>query len=316
LITTPASFTPTLARVEGAPLRTFVFRNYDILVHASDAALPDEATSARLGHDPAAEIPVGIWGSDYCRAIWVPKSAVAPEGYEFKGLRTLWTRVDDDFLAVAGRALQLADWARTHRFCGSCGQPMTLAPGERAMKCACGHTAYPRVSPAMMVLVKKGPAILLARNVAVPAGGRMSALAGFVEAGESIEDAIHREVREEVGVEVTDLALLRQPVVAVPALAHDRVHRRVRGRRHPLRPRGDRRGALVRAGRRVAGALAAAVDLARADRRQPAATLNRPERTPRWQTLDRIDSPDSPLFFTSCLLPGRTGKASRGECGE
>ena len=206
MIITPASFTPTLARVEGAPLRTFVFRNYDILVRASDAALPDEATSARLGHDPAAEIPVGIWGSDYCRAIWVPKSAVAPEGYEFKGLRTLWTRVDDDFLAVAGRALQLADWARTHRFCGSCGQPMTLAPGERAMKCACGHTAYPRVSPAMMVLVKKGPAILLARNVAVPAGGRMSALAGFVEAGESIEDAIHREVREEVGVEVKDLA--------------------------------------------------------------------------------------------------------------
>ena len=72
------------------------------------------------------------------------------------------------------------------------------------MKCACGHTAYPRVSPAMMVLVKKGPAILLARNVAVPAGGRMSALAGFVEAGESIEDAIHREVLEEVGVEVRD----------------------------------------------------------------------------------------------------------------
>ena len=73
------------------------------------------------------------------------------------------------------------------------------------MKCACGHTAYPRVSPAMMVLVKKGPAILLARNIAVPAGGRMSALAGFVESGESIEDAIHREVREEVGLEVEGL---------------------------------------------------------------------------------------------------------------
>ncbi len=206
MIVTPASFTPTLARVEGAPLRTFVFRHYDLLVRASDATLPDEATSGRLGHDPSAEIPVGIWGSHYCRAIWVPKSAAAPEGYEFKGLRTLWTRVDDDFLAVAGRALQLAEWARTHRVCGSCGQPMSLAPGERAMKCACGHSAYPRVSPAMMVLVKKGPAILLARNVAVPAGGRMSALAGFVEPGESIEDAIHREVHEEVGVAVRDIA--------------------------------------------------------------------------------------------------------------
>ena len=205
MIVTPASFTPLITRAEGVGVRTFVFRHYDILVRTADAALPDEATTARLGHERAAEIPVGLWGKDYCRAIWVPKAATAPEGYEFKGLRTLWTRVDDAFLAVAGRALQLAEWARTHRFCGSCGQPMTLAPGERAMKCACGHTAYPRVSPAMMVLVKKGPAILLARNVAVPAGGRMSALAGFVEPGESIEDAIHREVREEVGVEVDDL---------------------------------------------------------------------------------------------------------------
>ena len=205
MIVTPADFVPLIARAEGEGLRTFVFRHFDILVRASDGALPDEATVAKLGHDPAAEIPVGTWGKDYCRSIWVPKSAVAPEGYEFKGLRSMWTRVDDAFLAVAGRALQLAEWSRTHRFCGSCGKPMTLAPGERAMKCACGHTAYPRVSPAMMVLVKKGPAILLARNVAVPAGGRMSALAGFVEPGESIEDAIHREVREEVGVEVKDL---------------------------------------------------------------------------------------------------------------
>jgi NAD+ diphosphatase len=206
LIVTPPSFTPVLARASGAGVRTFVFRHYDLLVRASDAALPDEATSGALGHEPSAEIPVGLWGDDYCRAIWLPRSATPPEGYEFKGLRTLWTRVPDDFLAVAGRALQLAEWARTHRFCGSCGEPMSLAPGERAMKCACGHTAYPRVSPAMMVLVKKGPAILLARNVAVPAGGRMSALAGFVEPGESIEDAIHREVREEVGVEVKDMA--------------------------------------------------------------------------------------------------------------
>jgi NAD+ diphosphatase len=107
-------------------------------------------------------------------------------------------------LAVAGRAFQIAEWARTHRFCGVCGAPMQLVAGERAMKCACGHQAYPRISPAMMVLVKKGPAILLARNANFPPG-RMSALAGFVEPGESIEDAVHREVFEEVGLKVKDL---------------------------------------------------------------------------------------------------------------
>jgi NAD+ diphosphatase len=80
---------------------------------------------------------------------------------------------------------------------------MAFTPGERAMRCECGHIAYPRISPAMMVLVRRGPAILLARNVAAP-GGRFNALAGFLEPGESIEDAIHREVREEVGLEVRE----------------------------------------------------------------------------------------------------------------
>jgi NAD+ diphosphatase len=148
---------------------------------------------------------VGRWDGVYCRAAWLPKETQAPEGHAFRGMRSLFGRVDEDTLSVAGRAFQIADWARTHQFCGACARPMSKAPGERAMKCACGHLAYPRISPAMMTLVKRGRSILLARNVAVPAGGRMSALAGFLEPGESIEDAVHREVREEVGVEVKDL---------------------------------------------------------------------------------------------------------------
>jgi NAD+ diphosphatase len=124
----------------------------------------------------------------------------------FKGLRALFGRLDETTLAVAGRAFQIADWARTHQFCGVCATRMAKADGERAVKCPkCGHVAYPRIAPAMMVLVKKEGAILLARNVAVPAGGRMSALAGFVDPGESVEDAVHREVFEEVGLFVKDL---------------------------------------------------------------------------------------------------------------
>ena len=88
-----------LARAEGERVRTFVFRQNELLVRLADAGLPDEDTTARLGHDPSAELPVGLWGRDYCRAIWLPKTAVAPEGHEFKGLRALWTRVDEDFLA-------------------------------------------------------------------------------------------------------------------------------------------------------------------------------------------------------------------------
>jgi NAD+ diphosphatase len=80
-----------------------------------------------------------------------------------------------------------------------------LAAGERCFKCVeCGHMAYPRISPAMMVLIRKGDAVLLAMHVASPAK-RFTPLAGFLEAGESIEEAVHREVFEEVGLQVTNL---------------------------------------------------------------------------------------------------------------
>ena len=205
MIVTPPDFAALLDPVEHDTPLTFVYRGNELLLRDADAALPDAQALARLPLEPGNLLPVGMWDGSYCRAAWVPREVAAPEGHVFKGLRGLFGRLDEATLAVAGRAFQVADWARTHRFCGACGQPMAKAPGERAMKCACGHVAYPRISPAMMVLVRRGPSILLARNVAVPAGGRMSALAGFLEPGESIEEAVHREVREEVGIEVKDL---------------------------------------------------------------------------------------------------------------
>jgi NAD+ diphosphatase len=83
-----------------------------------------------------------------------------------------------------------------------CGSLTALQPGERARQCpSCRHTAYPRLSPAMMALVWRPGELLLARSPHY-APGVYSALAGFVEAGESIEDCLHREVAEEVGVSV------------------------------------------------------------------------------------------------------------------
>ena len=205
MIVTPSGFMPLIDPVEHERPMTFVFRGNELLVREADAGLADSPVVADLSIPAERLHPVGMWDGRYSRAAWVPRETAAPAGHAFKGLRSLFGRLDEPMLAVAGRAFQVAEWARTHQFCGACGKPMSRAPGERAMKCACGHLAYPRISPAMMVLVKRGREILLARNVAVPAGGRMSALAGFLEAGESIEDAIHREVREEVGLEVKDL---------------------------------------------------------------------------------------------------------------
>jgi len=205
LIVTPPGFVPLFApETHDAPL-TFVFRGSQLLVRAADRALPDAAVIESLAIPEDRVLPVGRYHEHYVRAAGVDPALQAPQGHEFVGLRSLFGRIDDEMLAVAGRAFQVADWARTHRFCGVCGRPTHKAPNERAMRCECGHSTYPRIAPAMMVLVKRGPAILLARNVAVAPGGRMSALAGFLDPGESVEDAVHREVMEEVGLAVKDL---------------------------------------------------------------------------------------------------------------
>ena len=103
------------------------------------------------------------------------------------------------------QASQLLEWQRTHRWCGACGVPTQRLTHERAVQCPrCGLRSYPRISPAMMVLITRGQQLLLASNVSFPEG-RYSALAGFLEAGESVEAALHREVAEEVSLKVHDL---------------------------------------------------------------------------------------------------------------
>ena len=146
--------------------------------------------------------PVGMLAGRYCQTASAPRSATPGAGYVFQKMRALFGALDDDLLSVAGRSFQISEWARTHRFCGVCAAPTHQVPGERCMKCtACSYSAYPRISPAMMVLVKRQESILLARHSASPTGF-FTALAGFLESGESVEDAIHREVFEEVGLKV------------------------------------------------------------------------------------------------------------------
>ena len=139
------------------------------------------------------------------RAVWAVDAE--PAGGAGVPLMGMWGTVDEVIWTVAGRAVQLVEWDRTHRFCGRCATPTEPAAGERARRCpACGLLAFPRVAPSMIVLVTRhgGREALLARNARFPIP-MWSCLAGFVEPGETPEDAVHREVREEVGVEVDDV---------------------------------------------------------------------------------------------------------------
>lgn len=140
-------------------------------------------------------------------AVDVPDGDDPSDGAAVDLRRYHGSSAEHEWLA-AGRAVQLVEWARTHRFCGRCGTPTELSVGERAMRCpACDLLSFPRLSPAMITLVTRGEpgpdqVALLARGVQwqVP---MYSCLAGFVEPGESLEAAVVREVHEEVGVTVT-----------------------------------------------------------------------------------------------------------------
>jgi len=120
-------------------------------------------------------------------------------------LRNLLGRIPDSLFTICSRSLQLSEWNKNNQFCGTCGSKMNNHLTERAMFCECnGLLIYPRISPCIIVLVTKGEKLLLAHNKNFP-GTFYSTLAGFIEAGESAESAIDREIFEEVKVRVKNI---------------------------------------------------------------------------------------------------------------
>ena len=147
---------------------------------------------------------VGNWHGVSCYAADVERLPENVPG-ELTPVRSLFHLAGAEAFALAGRAIFLLEWQKNHRYCGRCGTQTNKLPGEFAMACpSCALTVYPRISPAVMVLVQRGEELLLARGPNFRPG-IFSALAGFVEAGETLEQCAHREVREEVGLEITNL---------------------------------------------------------------------------------------------------------------
>jgi NAD+ diphosphatase len=124
---------------------------------------------------------------------------------ELMPVRSFLSLAGAEAIALAGRATQLLDWQKNHRYCGRCGAPTAVKTEQFSMLCpVCGLVAYPRIAPAVMVLISRGDELLLARSHRFRPGV-FSALAGFVEAGETLEQCASREVLEEVGISIANL---------------------------------------------------------------------------------------------------------------
>jgi NAD+ diphosphatase len=198
------------------PAYWFVFRGDRMLVQrdGEQVRVPQANDVAELGLQPVRRQYLGYLtqpdGSHInCYSAEIEHDAPQDAPWAAEGLRDLYASIGDAGFRLASRAIQIIHWDRTHQFCGQCGAPTETMEAERAKRCtACGFTAYPRLSPAIIIAVTRQmegeTRLLLARNHRFPTG-RYSVIAGFVEPGESLEECCAREVMEEVGIRIHNI---------------------------------------------------------------------------------------------------------------
>jgi len=189
------------------PAWWFAIQDDNVLIQQGSlqATIPLVNDFAELGLPVLRRHYLGQLGGHHCFTVEVPDGVSAPSGMRFEGLRRIYGQINETLYSVAGRALQIVNWDRTHQFCGRCGSQTRTHATERAKECTrCGLLHFPRLAPAIIVLIQRDREVLLARarRFETP---MYSTLAGFVEPGETLEEAVVREVREESGITVKEI---------------------------------------------------------------------------------------------------------------
>ena len=182
-----------------------LFKGQELLVSYEDFSFPSQLDGNLESYLQYKHLVI----QDDGQTIYTAKlsdDALAPDGYQFKHLRSLLTCINSDQFSLAGTASQILEWAHSHRFCSRCGTATIPHPqGERALVCpSCQYSQYPRINPCVIVAISKEDTILLARAQRFNRP-MYSLLAGFVEAGETLEQAVAREVLEESGVQIKNI---------------------------------------------------------------------------------------------------------------
>jgi NAD+ diphosphatase len=185
----------------------FIFRGREILLKLNNnpGVIPKLLDFGELGLSGIREQYLGALEGTHCYSVELPGDVQVPDGMKFVDLRQAYSEMSEKCFALVNKAVQIMEWDRTNQFCSRCGTKTLRKPEERGKECPdCGELFYPRISPAVIVLIRKGKEILLARSPNFPPD-MYSLIAGFVEPGESAEAAVIREIREEVGIEVKNI---------------------------------------------------------------------------------------------------------------
>lgn len=211
-----ADFIPKLIAPEKLkkPALWFALHDEKILLDKTNTEyfLPYSNDIAKLNVDYLRQHYLGTYKDIDCFALELNHDNAIPEQMYLCPLRQSYEILGNELFNIVGRASQILIWDKTHQFCGRCGTQTYIKNTERAKVCPkCDLHSYPRISPSIIVLIEKGDEILLARSPHFKPG-LYSTLAGFIEPGETVEEAVAREIYEEVGLKVKDISYqLSQP---------------------------------------------------------------------------------------------------------
>jgi NAD+ diphosphatase len=181
--------------------QTLLVPSDDAVIHLPSGPLPDAFDG--LVTEP---ICLGTLKGSPCWVAGFPKDAAVPSGFRRETIVPMQgTKLPDDLLSLGGMASQALYWQSTSGHCPRCGEATLRIEGEWGKRCPrCHYEHFPHLHPAVIILIRDVDRCLLARKAGW-APGRYALVAGFVDNGECLESTVHREVKEEVGVEVTDI---------------------------------------------------------------------------------------------------------------
>jgi NAD+ diphosphatase len=182
--------------LQGQELVVMIVEGKQVLPSGELSQLPDAE------HEP---VCIGLWRGKPLRTFRIAEGEAIPLPYAAMSFRGIESVLDERLSTLAGLAQQILHWEKMSSFCSCCGNGMERILGTWGKQClSCGQQHFPAIYPCVIVLVRRGDERLLVRKTEWPAG-RYSLISGFLEFGESLEECVRREVREEAGLEVTNI---------------------------------------------------------------------------------------------------------------